>query len=257
MPALTELNFILSAALSPFDLPLFFPSLHNLTLDSQLLKPISRLLSQIRLPVVRSFTAYIHDCPSRLQLSLFWASFRTASTGHTVERLKLTLPSYFSTNFTWSEAPLLGFEDLQPCLAFSNLRVMDINHGHAWKAFYKYGLGLEHGSWYRTKWTASASGVLSVAQTCRTCHRSTRLHRIPAIGGEHWVNATTPVLISVLDSIIEAESVPTMATFFASISSRTDFYLNVGAITGPNWEVYRTRWEDVQRRVRDIVDQHS
>ncbi|KAF8121624.1 hypothetical protein EV363DRAFT_1405755 [Boletus edulis] len=129
IPALTELNIASSTTLSPFDSPLSFPSLHTLTLDSQSLKPISWLLSQIRLPVVRSFTAYIRDCPSRLQLSSFWASFRTASTGHTIERLKLTLPSYFSTNFTRSEAPLLGFEDLQPCLAFSNLRVMDINVG--------------------------------------------------------------------------------------------------------------------------------
>ncbi|KAF8133023.1 hypothetical protein EV363DRAFT_1397921 [Boletus edulis] len=129
MPALTELNIMPSATLSPFDSPLFFPSLHNLTLDSQSLKQKSRLLSQIQLPVVRSFTAYIRECPSRLQLSSFWASFRTASTGHTVEKLRLILPYLSANKFTRSEAPLLGLEDLQPCLAFSNLRVMDINVG--------------------------------------------------------------------------------------------------------------------------------
>ncbi|KAF8436369.1 hypothetical protein L210DRAFT_987113 [Boletus edulis BED1] len=129
MPALTELNIASSATLSPFDSPLSFPSLHNLMLSSEPLKPISRLLSQIRLPVIRSFSAFIRDCPSRLQLSSFWASFQTASTGHTVEKLGLTLSYNSSNNFTRSEAPLLGFEDLQPCLAFSNLRVMDINVG--------------------------------------------------------------------------------------------------------------------------------
>ncbi|KAF8132955.1 hypothetical protein EV363DRAFT_1416515 [Boletus edulis] len=46
----------------------------------------------------------------------------------------------------------------------------------------------------------------------------------------------------VLNSIIEVESVPAMATFFASVSPRTDLYIDVRSpgITGPSWDVYRT-----------------
>ncbi|KAF8439362.1 hypothetical protein L210DRAFT_984946 [Boletus edulis BED1] len=179
MPALTELHFMSSATLSPFDSPLFFPSLHNLTLVSQSLKPISRLLSQIWLPVVRSFTASIRDCPSRPQLTSFWASFRAASTGHTVERLKLTLPYFFSTNFTRSEAPLLGFEDLQPCLAFSNLRLIDISVGwnvdltdddlltlaSAWPCLEDLFINMDWG--WNTTAGITPNGLLRLLESCR------------------------------------------------------------------------------------------
>ncbi|KAF8436370.1 hypothetical protein L210DRAFT_3691456 [Boletus edulis BED1] len=42
-----------------------------------------------------------------------------------------------------------------------------------------------------------------------------------------------------------------MATFFASISPHTNFHIDArspDAVTGPSWDVYRTRWRDVDRR---------
>ncbi|KAF8132933.1 hypothetical protein EV363DRAFT_1163223 [Boletus edulis] len=62
-----------------------------------------------------------------------------------------------------------------------------------------------------------------------------------------------PFTISVLNSIIEVESVPAMATFFASISPHTDFHIDAtrstSAVTAPSWDVYRTHWWDVHRHV--------
>ncbi|KAF8134933.1 hypothetical protein EV363DRAFT_1256796, partial [Boletus edulis] len=245
MPALTELDFMLSATLSPFDLPLFFPSLHNLTLDSQSLKPISWLLSQIRLPVVRSFTASICDCPSRLQFSSFWASFRTASTGHTVERLKLTHSYDSSPNFTRSESPLLGFEDFQPCLAFSNLQLMDINVrwnvdltdsdllmlALAWLCLEELSINMDWG--WNTPAGITPNGLLRLLESCRSLKCAALVidprGYTESLRSEESIGLTPrcEFTFCVLDSIIEAESVPAMATFFASISPRTDFFLSV------------------------------
>ncbi|KAF8549233.1 hypothetical protein OG21DRAFT_1515452 [Imleria badia] len=66
--------------------------------------------------------------------------------------------------------------------------------------------------------------------------------------------------IDVLDSSINEESVPTVAAFFASIIPRsfTFYYWRVRETTErPGWEMYKRRWEEVNRRVTDAVSRRS
>ena len=63
---------------------------------------------------------------------------------------------------------------------------------------------------------------------------------------------------SLVDSIIEAESVPAVAAFFSDIATcvESDFlfcaWTGASMITLPNSKEYVERWDDVSRRV-DVV----
>ena len=78
MSALTYLEFSLNAVLPPSDPPLFFAHLVRLVLNSESLRPISRLLSHCRLPAITYLSALIDSCPSRQELSSFLDGIRTS-----------------------------------------------------------------------------------------------------------------------------------------------------------------------------------
>ena len=110
MPALTQLTFALSATFPPSDSPLLFSNLHDLTLHSKSLDPISRLLSQTRLPVITNLIAYIDNCPSRQELSSFLTGVPKSNAHYTIEMLRLTQWFRPSSNVLRSEALFLGLE---------------------------------------------------------------------------------------------------------------------------------------------------
>ena len=130
MPALTELEFALNTTfpLAASHSPLVFSNLHNFTLHSKSLEPISQSLSQVRPPVITDFGAIIRTCPSRQELSSFFASVQTFNAGRTIERLRLhQKPIHFSDlPQTSLEYPELCLEDLRPCTSF-NLRQLSLD----------------------------------------------------------------------------------------------------------------------------------
>ena len=129
MPALTWLECALSATVTfpVSDSPLSLSTLRKIVLSSNFLDPISRLLSQTRLPAIKEFSAFIDDRPSRRELPSFLASVQTSDAGNTVQELLLYQSCDFLGNSLRSETPLLGSKDLQPCLQFSNLRRLCLN----------------------------------------------------------------------------------------------------------------------------------
>ena len=180
MPALTRLTFSVDGTLlRQIELsasPLLFSNLCVFTLCSENLDPISRFLSRTRLLAVTDFTASIKMCPSKLDISSFFAGLQTSSTGHIIQGLGLyqNLPSndpYVPTD----PRPVLTLEDLQPCMAFTNLCSMylDIEWdvgltgndllilASAWpqlgRSRRKRGLGLEYVGWNLTELPATAS----------------------------------------------------------------------------------------------------
>ncbi|KAF8557179.1 hypothetical protein OG21DRAFT_1457942, partial [Imleria badia] len=119
---LTEVTFMLGDTLPnqiiPSESPLFSSNMHALTLYSELLDSISRLISRTRLPAITDFGAYIDNCPSKQDLSFFLAGLQTSGIAYTIETFRFT-QSRFRGTVHRSE---LDLEDLRPCMAFSNLR---------------------------------------------------------------------------------------------------------------------------------------
>ncbi|KAF8441630.1 hypothetical protein L210DRAFT_3644884 [Boletus edulis BED1] len=109
----------------PSDSPLVFSNLNRWVLRSQSLYSISCLLSQTRLPAVTAFFASTECCPSRVDLSAFFTGVQTSGFGHCVQELYLTqsIPGRMDL---LGNTHVLGFEDLRPCMAFSNLRYLDL-----------------------------------------------------------------------------------------------------------------------------------
>ncbi|KAF8132956.1 hypothetical protein EV363DRAFT_1162755, partial [Boletus edulis] len=80
--------------------------------------------------------------------------------------------------------PLLGFEDLQPCLAFSNLRVMYINVGwnvdltdsdlltlaSAWPCLEDLSINMDWG--WNTAAGIMPNGLLRLLESCRSLKRA-------------------------------------------------------------------------------------
>ncbi|KAF8555301.1 hypothetical protein OG21DRAFT_1602966 [Imleria badia] len=169
MPTLTQLDCRLSATLPPSHSPLVFPNLHHLRLFSGFLDPISWLLSRTQLPAIAHLTTLIGGHPSKQAFSSFLSSIQTSGLG-TIQELVLLL-DYEDVENAEDATPVLGLEDLQPCMTFSNLRYLDININWnmdltdsgvlalalAWPHL-ECGVGLEH-----TKWTATASPDMSIA----------------------------------------------------------------------------------------------
>lgn len=129
MPALTQLEFALSAILLAADSPLSFSNLHKMRLQSKSLHPISHLLSLIRLPTITDFTARIDDCPSRRELVSLFAGVQTSNTSGTIKHLALNQSSSLRISVFHSEPLLLCFEDLLPCMTLGNLSCLTLDIG--------------------------------------------------------------------------------------------------------------------------------
>lgn len=123
---------------------------------------------------------------------------------------------------------------------------------------------------WKTESGITPDGLLKLLRTCSSLSRvavaiDTRGY-IECLGSpDHFGLASSRKFhIDVLDSVIAAESVPAVATYFANIAlcSRS-MTLNawnswVMAVAGiSNWEVYMNRWQDVFGRLNDAVGRRS
>ena len=245
MPALTWPECALSATVTfpVSDSPLSLSTLRKIVLSSNFLDPISRLLSQTRLPAIKEFSAFIDDRPSRQELSSFLASVQTSDAGNTVQELLLYQSCDFLGNSLRSETPLLGSKDLQPCLQFSNLRRLCLN--------IEWNVGLtddgvlelvskcprledlrinEHWGW-NSRGGITPGGLVQLLQTRQSLRRLALLidtrgyteirESLASLG----LTSPTFSTLNVLSSIIEAELVPAIATLLSDIAACTTNYL--------------------------------
>ena len=218
---------------------------------------------------------------SRQGFSSFLASIQNSDVGRTIENFTF----YTSEPLEgWEDTFLrVGLEDLRPCMAFTNLRCIDLD-------FWRYDVGLTEiellelvSAWPRldvfkinTEWgwhTRSGitpNGLLQLLQACQLLSQvalaiDTRGYTVfsqsPASLG---LTLPRTFSIDVLDSIIEEESVPTVAAFFTSIALHSNFSLyywqteEMMIMEPLNCIVYEDRWDDVNRIVKDAaIGQHS
>lgn len=270
MPTLTQLEFTSDPTLPTFDSPLFFPNLHSLTLWSGSLTSISQLLSQTRLPAIMEFTADTENCPSKRELSFFWASLQTSTVGHTIE--SFTLHQHFPSGDPFR--PKVDLEDLRPCMAFSSL--CHIMFDIEWNVDFTDSqllalasacpsladLCINEYSGWNTSGGITPNGLQQLLLKC-LCLLSVSLAldtrgytQLPANGLLASVGYTSPFFwLNVVDSIIEADSVPAVAAFLAGMPSLLvvlGTWLG-GFLKPPGWEIYKERWDDVRGRIGSPV----
>ena len=267
MPALSNLAFTLDPTLPALDSPLLFSNLHHLALRSQGLHLISKFLSHSQLPAIISFKVSIGSCPSRQELSSFLSGILMSGAGQTIEELALDGSSgedgeddEDDRDFLRSETLMLGMEDLEPCLAFSNLNVFQLEIGwkvdlkdsgllalaSSWPGLKVFEINKYHFGWH-TQDGITPDGLLQLAQRCPSLSSisvalDTRGYiALPTSGLLQLTNLTSerPILIDVIESKIEAESVPAIAAFFAGTPRST-------VDLGSNCGQYRDRWNDVR-----------
>ena len=282
MPALTRLSCALCATLPAFDSPPSFSHLHELDLTSESLESISRLLSQIRLPAITHFNVEILSGPSRQQLSSLFAGLLTSNVGCTIEELCLNEYSSDddeSSDIVPSEELLLGLEDLRPCMAFSNLLFLQLNLkcdvglgdndlltlASAWPKLEQLSINDENG-WHSQDGGITPGGLLRLLQMCRSLlyvvlRLDTRGYtEVPPSQAPPNLGLTlTELSLYVVDAVLEAESVPAVATFLFGIATCCKYELQLSTVESqpdwmmdfPNLEENEARWKDVRRRVKD------
>ncbi|KAF8555323.1 hypothetical protein OG21DRAFT_1507854 [Imleria badia] len=270
MPALTLLNCIPSASLPPSGSPLFFSNLRHMTLSSEFLDAISRLLSWIRLPAIVNFSALIQNRPSKQAFSSL-ASVQTSVINHAIQELRFK--ERFGVYNGEDAEPVLGFEDLQPFMVFGNLHHIDLDLSwgvdladselltlaSAWPHLEHLVINVKWG--WNTPGGITPNGLLQLLWTCRSLsdialaidtRGYTEFRASPASLG-----LTLPPMfcIDVLDSFIEQESVPAIADFLAYFASRSEFELLAYQsrwFTGERTD-HEDRWYDAYNRANDAL----
>ncbi|KAF8549986.1 hypothetical protein OG21DRAFT_1500086 [Imleria badia] len=277
IPTLTRLECALSTTFPASDSFLSLSNLLHMTLKSDFLDPVSRLLSQTRLPAIKNFFAFVGNRPSRQELTSFLAGLQTSGTGNTIEELLLLQSCDSSSNSLRSEAPLLGLKDLWPCLEFSNLRHLRLNI--EWNVDLADSDVLElaalpqldsfriNDDWgWNSRGGITPGGLVRLLQTCPSLRRlnlvlDTRGYtELPSTQtlANLGLTLTPSFCIDVLDSIIEAESVPAIATLLSGIAACTGYFFfrawsGRGMAEHPNMKEYRELWGDVEGRVDDSL----
>lgn len=274
IPALTKLHFSPSATLPGSRSPLTFSNLHYITLRSESLEQISQFLCHIRLPAITNLNSIPTDCPSRQELSSFLIGVQTSMAGNTIKRLRLRQPWH-----AHRKGLILGFEDLRPYMGFRNLRRIDLQIQwkvhltesdlltltSAWPRLEKFYIN-SHVGW-GTRSGITPNGLLQLLRTCRSLTNIalvmdtrgyTEFLELPE---SLRLRSRHTLAIHVLDSYIEAESVPAVAALFAAIAPRTDFTLSAWhsrLITDlQGWKEHQELWDQVFRQAKDVVSQRS
>lgn len=281
-PALTELRFALKASLPAFDSPLIFSNLRDFSLFSLSSEPISKFLLQIRLPALTSFDADICNCPSSQDFTSFLANIPISNSGHTIESLRLYQPLPYPREAALHSSISLEFDDLQPWMAFNNLHRIEIDIAYdvgltdskllalasAWPKLQHLIIN-SSGGW-NIRGGITPGGLVELLRTCRLLREiALRLdtrgytevppnHVLANLG---WTFPSA-FSINVVDSAIEAESVPAVAAFLCGFAGCFGSYFTLRAWDcAPRmdpWLVpqYAQRWDEVERRVNEALGCH-
>ena len=276
MPGLTRLHFAPGATSPDFNSPLWFSNLRHLILRCISWKCLLQLLSHIRLPAITEFCASVHIWPSRPHLSFLLTSVQASGAGDTIQVLRLL---HNWSPVARSQGLLLGLDDLRPCMKFTNLRHINIDIGwdvglsdrdvlslaSAWPHLEKFHINFAWG--WNTLRGITPNALLQLLRTCRSLHLvalalDTRGYTVfPQSQENLGLVLTHAFSINVLDSAIEAESVPALAALFAGIAACPKFSLSSWDGYNMKWSagggVYKGRWENVYRQAKDASSQRS
>lgn len=281
MPALTRLSFTPSAGLPLPDSPLFFSNLHCLTLFSESLNSISRLLSRTRLPAITVFIVFLRGHRSKYRFPSFLASIQTSAIGHTIQDLQFKEGSLGSDEEDTEDAtPVLGFEDLQPLMAFSKLRRMEfsvlwevvlsdsdlLTLASAWPHLEQLVINARWG--WNTLGGITPNGLLQLLQTCQSLTEVAIA--IDTRGYTEFRESSTilgltlpPTFsINVIDSLIDEESVPAITAFFVGLGVSCP---NFSFCAYDSFQLLRladhtadgTHWCDICEQVNHALKQHA
>ncbi|KAF8547431.1 hypothetical protein OG21DRAFT_1607411 [Imleria badia] len=230
------------------------------------------LLSQTRLPAITDVTAYIESCPSKQRFSSFMDGILTTTIGRTIQ--KLTLEELECPGVLDGEdgVRVFKFEDLQPCMAFSNFHriYLDLSWdvdltdsellalASAWPHLEAFVINMVWG--WHTQGGLTPNGVLQLFQTCRSLslialaidtRGYTEFRESPASLG---LTLPPTFSIRVLDSLIEEESVLAIAAFLAGITPHPYFSFSAGC-PGSAWDDCKKRWYDAYERANNALSQ--
>ncbi|KAF8123021.1 hypothetical protein EV363DRAFT_1229779 [Boletus edulis] len=264
--ALTRLEFKLGDTLpdqtSPLDSPLIFTHLAYLILHSESMNPISRLLSRIQFRAVKSFSASIKRRPSRQDL-FFLASAQTSGLCHTIHQLILDQDDFRAHTYVHGDRPVLGFQCLQPFMAFTNLRhihldiewTVDLTDSElltavsVWPHLEKLCINVQWG--WNTLGGITPNGLVQLVQTCPSLTSfslAVDTHGYTTIFPGCKLTSSSLQFINVLDSFIEEESVLAVTAFFADTIRASKLYAwaGRGMRSLPNQVVCETHWWSVR-----------
>lgn len=279
MPTLTRLIFTLDATvpdqITPSHSPIFFSHLHELELYSESLDWVSRLLSQTRLPAVIAFKAFIESRPSKSEARSFLTSTQTSFIGHTIQELHLEqdFPED-GTSLADDSRPVLGFEGLQPFMAFGTFRRLDLDIdwnvdltssellvlASAWPEL--RGLRINNAWGWNIYAGITPSGLLQLLQTCRSLsdialamdtRGYTQCCQSPASLGLVFPR----LFVNIVDSAIELESLLAISTFLANLILYSEYFSFIaGDHRGQNGmreSVHKDLWYDAWKQSNQTV----
>ncbi|KAF8548440.1 hypothetical protein OG21DRAFT_1516298, partial [Imleria badia] len=268
MPSLTRIRCQLSATFPYADPPLFFSNLYHLSLSTEFLDPISQLLSRIRLPAITHFTVFVECCPSKHSFSSFLASVQTSAVSNTIK--ELSFDERLGAQDGEDVSGVLGFEDLQPCMTFSNLRRIHLDHvdlldselltlTSAWPHLEHLSINEDRG--WRTPGGITPNGLLQLLQTCPSLKGiclAIDTRGYTEFRESLGLSFPPPFSINVLNSSIEEESVPAIAAFLTCIAPCPNFCFwahEFGWFTErPD---HKKRWYDAYNQANVALGQRS
>lgn len=282
LPVLTRLTSSLDVTLPSSDSLLVFANLQEFTLHARSLQPISRSLSQIRLPAITDFTVLVRQY-SRQDLISFLSNVPTSNIGHTVKKLQLVQLDPSAGNIHRQEVLPLDPDDLRPCMAFENLRHVNLNIkcyvdltdnqvlalASAWPHLEHLLINEDWG--WRSQGGITPGGLVQLLRMCRSLNQvALRFdtqgysHVPPSQAPENLGLTLSPDLsVDVVDSAIEPDSVMPLAMFFFSIATCSGPGFSLHAWNGTpmiyfqNMVEYMHRWYLVREKMNNALNPSS
>ncbi|KAF8434544.1 hypothetical protein L210DRAFT_3553196 [Boletus edulis BED1] len=262
LPALTQLDFALNAPLLPSDTPLFCSRMRETNLHSRFLK--TNLV-----------------CSSGQDLTSFLAGVPTCNAGHTVETMTLRQWPSPPDGVHPPEGLRLCFDNLRSWVGFSNLRRLELNINSnvdltdtemltlasAWPQLTHLLLNADWG--WKSHGGITPGALVRLLQTCRFLEQialaiDTRGYtRVPPWQTNLSFTLPPGCLINVVDSAIQEESVPAVATFFSGLETccESDFCFQAWGgsqmILSPHYAEHVSRWIDVEYQIDDALGRYS
>ncbi|KAF8425022.1 hypothetical protein L210DRAFT_984422 [Boletus edulis BED1] len=268
MPTLTLLSCAPSATLTLHDsvTPICFSNLLALRLQSASLVTVSLFLPRVRLPATVALRAFIEERFSKRDLHSFMASVQTCIRSVNIQELRLKE----AKKYDYRDTSVLYFEDMQPYMAFSDLRRIDINISwfvgltdndllqlaSAWPHLEELLIN-ENSGWCASGITPDGlvkllrrSGSLRKIALAIDTRRFTTFNEAKASLG---LTLPPKLSLNVLDSRIDDDTVPSMATLLACIASDSDLSLQAFRMEADPDQC--ARWHDAFQRAKDALGQ--
>ncbi|KAN0090751.1 hypothetical protein V8E55_004317 [Tylopilus felleus] len=265
-----NLQVVISDPITSSDSMLHFSKLRELEVSSQSLEPISRLLTHTLLPAIEILTVFIDRCPSKHVIKSFLIGIQKSCHRHSLISLRLIQTRSPSSTNHGLERYHLTLDDIRPCMAFDQLRCLEINVASTVNltdddllqlasACPRVERLLINEEWgWKSGGGITPDGLLQLLQIlrslryfCLAIDTSGYTRPSPALESARTAGLVPriPLSVNVADSIIHPESVDALADFFGGIMQHTNpspLYWSTSAMADRlDSEFSRKLWEDV------------